>query len=57
MYTLLFELIKHSMSLDAVDNGNQASTGAIMIAAVGAGAATAITTNTLWVVVIRFQVS
>ncbi|KAK3442722.1 hypothetical protein EUGRSUZ_B02990 [Eucalyptus grandis] len=40
-----------------IDNGNQASTGAIMIAAVGAGAATAITTNTLWVVVIRFQVS
>ncbi|KAF8040276.1 hypothetical protein BT93_B2496 [Corymbia citriodora subsp. variegata] len=39
-----------------VDHGYQVSTGAHMIAAVGAGAATAITTNPLWVLVTRLQI-
>ncbi|XP_030512104.1 nicotinamide adenine dinucleotide transporter 1, chloroplastic-like isoform X1 [Rhodamnia argentea] len=55
MYTWSFDLIKRLMSLDAVDNGDQVSTGTNMIAAVGAGAAQAITTNPLWVVRTRLQ--
>ncbi|KAI6686160.1 hypothetical protein NL676_032073, partial [Syzygium grande] len=54
VYFTVYERLK-GLVHSHVDNGNQVSTGANMIAAVGAGAATAITTNPLWVVVTRLQ--
>ncbi|XP_030512110.1 nicotinamide adenine dinucleotide transporter 1, chloroplastic-like isoform X3 [Rhodamnia argentea] len=54
VYFMVYERLK-GLVHSHVDNGDQVSTGTNMIAAVGAGAAQAITTNPLWVVRTRLQ--